>query len=137
MTALSATLIVAVIGAMAFIVVAVITARGRIGLLPSTVIRDPSSPFHARELPERAKKFRVFGWILVLLAYLGATFCLLQGLSALRIFVHWDQWAAVFGGELSGRGEIELYSRFWIAIAIVLIAIGFWAQWRLRRRHAK
>ena len=101
-----------------------------------TVVRDPSSPFHARELPESAKKTRVLGWILVLLLFLAATFCLLQGLNALRIFFHWDQWEAIFGSRLSDRAEIELYSRFWIAIAVVLVAIGFWAQWRLRR-HAK
>ncbi len=134
MNALTASIIVALIGATAFVVVAVITARARIGLLPATVVHDPSSPFHARGLPEQTKKFRVLGWILVLLLYLAATFCLLQGFNALRIFFHWDRWQAVFGGQLSDRGEIELYSRFWIAIAVVLIAIGFWAQWRLRRR---
>ena len=134
MDALTASLIIAFIGATALVVVAAITARPRIGLLPATVVHDPASPFHARELPESAKKFRIFGWILVLLLYLAATFCLLQGLNALRIFFHWDQWEAVFGGQLSDRGEIELYSRFWIAIAIVLVAIGFWAQHRLRRQ---
>jgi hypothetical protein len=59
---------------------------------------------------------------------------LLQGLNALRIFFHWDQWEAVFGSQLSDRAEIELYSRFWIAIGIVLIFTGLWAQHRLRRR---
>ena len=134
MNALTASVIVALIGATAFVVVAVITARGRIGLLPAPVVHDPASPFHARGLPEQTKKFRVLGWILVLLLYLAATFCLLQGLNALRIFFQWDQWEAIFGGQLSDRGEIELYSRFWIAIAAVLILIGLWAQWRLRRR---
>jgi cobalamin synthase len=136
MDALTASLIVAVIGATASVVVAVVTARARIGMLPATVVRDPSSPFHARELPESAKKSRVLGWILVLLLFLAATFCLLQGLNALRIFFHWDQWEAIFGSQLSGRAEIELYSRFWIAIAVVLAFLGFWAQRRLRR-HAK
>jgi hypothetical protein len=136
MDSLTASLIVTAIGATAFVVVAVLTARGRIGFLPATVIRDPSSPFHARELTESAKKFRVLSWILVVLLFLAATFCLLQGLNALRIFFHWDQWEAIFGNQLSGRAEIELYSRFWIAIAAVLVGIGFWAQWRLRR-HAK
>jgi len=136
MDALTASFIVALIGATPFVVVAVVTERARIGLLPATVVRDPSSPFHARELPESAKKTRVLGWILVLLLFLAATFCLLQGLNALRIFFHWDQWEAIFGSRLSDRAEIELYSRFWIAIAVVLVAIGFWAQWRLRR-HAK
>jgi hypothetical protein len=136
MDALTASLIVVLIGATAVVVVAVITARARIGLLPATVVRDPSSPVHARELSESAKKFRVLGWMLVLLLYLAAAFCLLQGLNALRIFFHWEQWEAIFGSQLSGRAEIELYSRFWIAIAAVLVVIGFWAQWRLRR-HAK
>jgi hypothetical protein len=136
MDALTASLIVACIGAAAFVAAAVITARGRIGLLPATVIHDPSSPFHAASLPESAKHFRVLGWILVLLLYLAATFCLLQGLNALRIFFHWEQWEAVFGSQLSDRGEIELYSRFWIAIGVVLMATGLWAQRRLRR-HAK
>jgi hypothetical protein len=52
----------------------------------------------------------------------------------LRIFFHWEQWEAFFGSQLSDRGEIELYSRFWMATGIVLISIGLWAQWRLRRR---
>jgi hypothetical protein len=134
MTALNAICIVVFIGASTLIAAAIVTARPRIGLLPAILVRDPSSPFHARELSESAKKFRVLGWVLVLLLYLTATFCLLQGLNALRIFFHWDQWEAVFGDQLSGRGEIELYSRFWIAIGIVLIVTGLWAQHRLRRR---
>jgi hypothetical protein len=59
---------------------------------------------------------------------------LLQGVGDLRIFFHWDQWAAVFGSELSARTEIALYSRFWMATGVVLILIALWAQWRLRRR---
>jgi len=134
MNALTALCIVAFIGAITLVAAAIITARARIGLLPATLVRDPSSPFHAAGLPESARKFRVLGWILVLLLYLTATFCLLQGLNALRIFFHWDQWEAVFGSQLSDRAEIELYSRFWIAIGIVLIFTGLWAQHRLRRR---
>ena len=144
MNALTASVIVALIGAIAFVVVAVVTARARIGLLPAIVGRDSpnansSNPSDvtthvAIDLPESAKKFRVLGWMLVLLLYLTATFCLLQGLSALRIVFHWDQWEAFFGSQLSDRAEIALYSRFWIAIAVVLIFIGLWAQWRLRRR---
>ena len=134
MNALTALCIVAFIGAITLIAAAIITARARIGLLPATLVRDPSSPFHTAGLPESARKFRVLGWILVLLLYLTATFCLLQGLNALRIFFHWDQWEAVFGSQLSDRAEIELYSRFWIAIGIVLIFTGLWAQHRLRRR---
>jgi hypothetical protein len=136
MDALTAILIVAVIGAITLVAVALITARARIGLLPATLIHNSSSPFHAAELPESAKKFRVLGWMLVLLLYLIATFCLLQGLSDLRIFFHWEQWAAYFGSELSDRTEIAVYSRFWMAIGIVLIVMGLWAQWRLRRRAA-
>jgi len=85
-------------------------------------------------LPEKARHFRVLGWMLVLLLYLAAIFCLLQGVGDLRIFFHWDQWAAVFGSELSARTEIALYSRFWMATGVVLILIALWAQWRLRRR---
>jgi hypothetical protein len=135
MDALTASLFVALIGAAAFVVVAIITARTRIGRLPAIAGQASvgSSPI-AIDLPDSAKKFRVFGWMLVLLLYLAAIFCLLQGLGDLRIFVHWDQWAAVFGSELSDRSEIELYSRFWIAMAIVLVLIALWAQWRLRRR---
>jgi hypothetical protein len=135
MNALTASLIVALIGAAAFVVVAVITARARIGQLPAIAGQaslSPSPP--AIDLSESAKKFRVFGWMLVLLLYLAAIFCLLQGVGDLRIFVHWDQWAAVFGSELSDRGEIALYSRFWITMGIVLVLIALWAQWRLRRR---
>lgn len=135
MNTLTASSIVALIGATAFIVVAVITARGRIGLLPAIVVRDsPNSSHVPINLSESAKKFRVLGLMLVLLLYLTATFCLLQGLSDLRIVFHWEQWEAYFGGRLSDRAEIVLYSKFWIAIAIALVLIGFWAQRRLRRR---
>jgi hypothetical protein len=135
MNALTASLIVALIGATAFVVVAIITARARIGRLPAVAVRDSFNPSRvAIDLPERAKQFRVLGWMLVLLLYLTAIFCLLQGFGDLRIFFHWEQWESVFGSQLSDRGEIELYSRFWIAMGIVLIVIGLWAQWRLRRR---
>jgi hypothetical protein len=135
MNALTASLIVALIGATAFIVVAVITARTRTGRLPAIPAPDSSNTSQvAIGLPEKAKHFRVLGWMLVLLLYLAAIFCLLQGVGDLRIFLHWDQWAAVFGSELSERSEIALYSRFWIATGVVLIFIALWAQWRLRRR---
>jgi hypothetical protein len=135
MNALTATLIVALVGATALVAVAIITARARIGRLPAIAARDLPNPSHvAIDLPESAKHFRVFGWMLVLLLYLTAVFCLLQGLGDLRIFYHWEQWQAIFGSQLSDRGEIALYSRFWMATGIVLIFIGLWAQWRLRRR---
>ena len=128
MDALTAGLIVALIGATAFVLVAVVTARTRIGRLPA----KPSAV--AIDLPEQARHFRVFGWMLVLLLYLGGIFCLLQSVGDLRIFFHWDQWAAAFGSQLDARTEIALYSRFWAALGIVLILMGLWAQWRLRRR---
>ena len=131
MNAVTASFIVALIGAAAFIVIAIITARGRIGLLPAI---DSNSSHVPIDLSESAKKFRVLGWMLVLLLYLTATFCLLQGLNDLRIVFHWEQWEAYFGSQLSDRAEIALYSKFWIAIAIALVFIGFWAQRRLRRR---
>ncbi|MFZ1151823.1 MAG: hypothetical protein WAR76_19170 [Xanthobacteraceae bacterium] len=135
MNGLTASLIVALIGATAFVVVAVITARTRIGRLPAIAVRDAFNPSHvAIDLPESAKKFRVLGWMLVLSLYLTGIFCLLQGFGDLRIFLHWEQWETFFGSQLPDRGEIELYSRFWIAMSIVLIFIGLWAQWRLRRR---
>src|ERR1700745_3201820 len=125
MNALTASLIVALIGAIAVVMVAMITARARIGRLPAIIVRDAFNPSQvAIDLPESAKHFRVLGWMLVLLLYLAATFCLLQGLSALRIVFHWDQWEAFFGSQLSDRAEIALYSRFWSAIAVVLIFIG-------------
>jgi hypothetical protein len=142
MNALTASLIVALIGATAFVVVAVITARARIGQLPAIAVRDPFNPSQVAidqvpiELPESAKHFRVLGWMLVLLLYLAAIFCLLQGFGDLRIFFHWEQWEAFFGNRLDERAEIALYSRFWMAIGIVLFFIGLWAQWRLRRRSA-
>jgi hypothetical protein len=142
MNALTASLIVALIGATAFVVVAVVTARTRIGQLPAIAVRDSFNPSQvaidqvAIELPESAKHFRVLGWMLVLLLYLAAIFCLLQGFGDLRIFLHWEQWEAFFGSRLDERAEIALYSRFWMAIGIVLIFIGLWAQWRLRRRSA-
>jgi hypothetical protein len=134
MNALTASLIVALIGAAAFVVVAIITARTRIGRLPAIAGASVSSSPIAIDLPDSAKRFRVFGWMLVVLLYLTAIFCLLQGFGDLRIFFHWDQWAAVFGSDLSDRGEIALYSRFWIAMGVVLVFIALWAQWRLRRR---
>ena len=135
MNGLTASLIVALIGATAFVVVAVITARARIGRLPAIAVRDSFNPSHvAIDLPESAKKFRVLGWMLVFSLYLTGIFCLLQGFGDLRIFLHWEQWETFFGSQLPDRGEIELYSRFWIAMSIVLIFIGLWAQWRLRRR---
>jgi hypothetical protein len=137
MNALTASLIVALIGAIAFIVVAVITARARIGRLPALAGPDASNASQlAIDLPETARHFRVLGWMAVLLLYLAAIFCLLQGFGDLRIFFHWQQWEDFFGSQLSERAEIALYSRFWMAIGIVLILIGLWAQWRLRRRAA-
>jgi hypothetical protein len=135
MNALTASLIVALIGAIAFVVVAVITARARIGRLPAPAGPDSSSASQvAIDLPETARHFRVLGWMAVLLLYLAAIFCLLQGFGDLRIFFHWQQWEDFFGSQLSERAEIALYSRFWMAIGIVFILIALWAQWRLRRR---
>lgn len=130
MDVLTASLIVVGIGAAAFIAAAYITARSRIGLLPAQA--DPASPWAG--LPEQARQFRMFGWVLVVLFYLVAVFCLLQGLNALRIVNHWDQWDAVFGSILTARAEIALYSEFWMATAVVLCVIAYWAQWRLKRR---
>jgi hypothetical protein len=135
MDSLTAGLIVALIGATAFVVVAVITARARIGRLPAIAAQASSNQsLTTIGLPESARKFRVFGWMLVLALYLTAIFCLLQGVGDLRIFFHWDQWEAVFGSQVDARAEIALYSRFWIAMGIVLALLALWAQWRLRRR---
>ena len=135
MNMLTASVIVALIGATAFVVVAVITARTRIGRLPAVAVPASSDPLPvAIDLSESAKKFRVFGWMLVLLLCLTGIFCVLQGFGDLRIFFHWDQWEAVFGSQVDAQAEIALYSRFWIAMGIVLIFIALWAQWRLRRR---
>ncbi len=70
----------------------------------------------------------------MVLLYLAAVFCVLQGLNDLRIVRHWAQWDAVFGSILSDPAEIALYSKFWIALAIALCLIAYWAQRRLRRR---
>ena len=135
MDALTASLIVVGIGGVTFIMAALITARSRIGVLPGKAVQDLSGPSHPwAGLPESAKQFRVFGWVLVVLLYLAAVFCLLQGLNALRIVHHWAQWEATFGSILTDRAEIALYSKFWIATAIALCLIGYWAQRRLRRR---
>jgi hypothetical protein len=134
MNALSASLIVVAIGAAAFIVAAVLTARSRIGMLPAKAAQDGAEPSVGRsDLPESAKQFRGLGWIVVVLLYLVAVFCLLQGLNALRIVHHWDQWEAVFGSSLSDPAEIALYAKFWIALAVALCLVGYWAQRRLRR----
>jgi hypothetical protein len=134
MDTLTASFIVAAIGAIAFLIVTVITARARIGALPAIAGSD-SSPSHVTiDLPESARHFRVLGWMVVLVLYLAAIFCLLQGFGDWRIFLHWEQWAAAFGSELSDRAEIVLYSRFWMATGLVLVVVALWAQWRLRRR---
>ena len=56
--------------------------------------------------------------------YLLAVFCLLQGFNALIVVHHFAQWQAAFGGHAVGPAEITLYSRFWIAIAVALVAIA-------------
>jgi hypothetical protein len=135
MDALTASLIVVAIGAAAFIVAAFVTARSRIGVLPAKPVEVPSGASHLWPgLPESAKQCRVFGWVLVVLLYLVAVFCMLQGLNALRVVRHWAQWDAVFGSTLSDPAEIALYAKFWIALAIALCLIRYWAQRRLRRR---
>ena len=98
MNVLTASLIVIAIGAAAFIAAAVLTARSRIGVLPATPVEVPPGSSHLWPgLPEAAKQCRVFGWVLVVLLYLLAVFCLLQGLNALRIVHHWEEWQASFG----------------------------------------
>lgn len=130
MDALTATLIVASIAAAAAILAAWLTARAQIGVLPAKT--DPFSPWAG--LPDAAKQFRIFGWVLVVLVYLAALFCLLQGLNALRVVHHFAQWQATLGAILDPQAEIALYSRFWLALAIALFLIALWAQRRLRRR---
>ncbi|MGA7787707.1 MAG: hypothetical protein WCA56_06035 [Xanthobacteraceae bacterium] len=134
---LIAIIIVACVGAVFAGVAGFLTARSRIGLAPAAAqnANRDGKPV-AGDLPESARHFRVFGWVLVVLLYLVTVFCLLQGLNDLRIVHHWAQWQAVFGGEMSDPAEIALYVRFWFATAIVLAVIGFWTQRRLRR-HAK
>ena len=135
MNALTASLIVALVSAIALIAAAFVTARGRIGVLPPKATQAPSDASRpATDVPESATQFRGMGWVLVVLLYLVAVFCVMQGLSALRIVRHWQQWQAYFGSGLSDRAEIALYAKFWIATAIALCLIGFWAQRRLRRR---
>ena len=130
MDALTATLIVAGIAAAALILAAWLTAGARIGALPAET--DPSSPWAG--LPDAAKQFRIFGWVLVVLYYLAALFCLLQGLNALRVVHHFAQWQTALGAILDPQAEIALYSRFWLALALALGLIALWAQRRLRRR---
>jgi len=130
MDAPTAIAVVALVAAVAVTAAAILTARSRIGVLPA--VADSASPWAG--LAEEARQFRVFGWILVGLLYLGAVFSLLQGLNALIVVHHWAQWETAFGAALSAPAEIALYARFWIAIAAALVAIGYWAQRRLRRR---
>jgi hypothetical protein len=130
MDALTATIIVAGIAAAALVLAAWLTARARIGVLAAQA--DSSSPWAG--LPSEAKQCRMFGWVLVALYYLAALFCLLQGLNALRVVHHFAQWQAALGAILDAQAEIALYSRFWLALAIAFLLIGFWAQRRLRRR---
>jgi len=135
MDALTASLIVIGIGAAAFSVAAFVTSRSRIGVLPAKPVEVPSGASHLWPgLPEAAKQFRVFGWVLAVLLYLVCRFWLVQSLNDLRIMRHWAQWDAIFGSSLSDPAEIALYAKFWIAMAIALCLIGCWAQRRLRRR---
>lgn len=135
MDALTASLIVVAIAAAALALAAWLTARSRIGALPAQPVEVPPGSSHLwAGLPEAAKQCRVFGWVLVVLLYLVAVFCLLQGLNALRTVHHWAQWEATYGSILNAQAEIALYSQFWIAMAIVLCLIGYWVQRRLRRR---
>jgi hypothetical protein len=138
MDALTAGIIVTGIAAIAAIAVVSITARGRIGVLPAKAAGHSSSLSDgAAGLSESAKKFRVLGWLVVVVLYLAASFCVLQGFNALHVAHHWDRWEAIFGSELADRAELGLYFRFWIAIGVALILIGYWAQRRLRRRSAQ
>lgn len=130
MDALTVIAVVAVVGAIAVTAAAFLTARSRIGVLPA--VADRATPWAG--LADDARQFRVFGWILVGLLYLAAVFCLLQGFNALIVVHHFAQWQAAFGAAIDAPAEMTLYSRFWLAIAGVLIAVGLWAQWRLRRR---
>ncbi|MFZ3310980.1 MAG: hypothetical protein WA280_16585 [Xanthobacteraceae bacterium] len=150
MDGLTATGIVVFVAAIASAAAAFLTARSRIGVLPAapdmaaasgagastaatvSTASSASSPWAG--LAEQARQYRVFGWILVLLLYLFAVFCLLQGLNALIVVHHWAKWEAAFGSALSAPGEMTLYSRFWLATAGALVVIGYWAQRRLRRR---
>jgi len=105
MNSSTASFIVALIGAIAFVAVAVITAHARIGLLPAITVRDSSNPSHVPiGLTESAKKFRVLGWMLVLLLYLAAIFCLLQGLNDLRIFLQLGTVGSIFWHPTFGTG---------------------------------
>ena len=54
MNALTASLIVALIGAIAVVMVAMITARARIGRLPAIIVRDAFNPSQVA-IAERAK----------------------------------------------------------------------------------
>ncbi|MFZ1922183.1 MAG: hypothetical protein WAU57_11185 [Xanthobacteraceae bacterium] len=150
MDVLTATGIVVFVAVIALAAAAFLTARSRIGVLPvppdmaaasgagastaatASTASSASSPWAG--LAEQARQYRVFGWILVLLLYLFAVFCLLQGLNALIVVHHWAKWEAAFGSALSAPGEMTLYSRFWLATAGALVVIGYWAQRRLRRR---
>jgi hypothetical protein len=135
MDALTAIAVVVLVGALALGAAAFLTASARIGVLSAATgaaVPTPSSPWAG--LSENAKQSRVFGWILVLLYYLAAVFCVLQGINALIVKHHWAAWQATFGEALSAPREMALYSRFWFAIAVALALIGSWALWRLRRR---
>lgn len=132
MDAPTAIVIVALVAAIALTAAALLTARSRIGVLSAAAGQEDSSPWAG--LSEKAKQSRVFGWILVLLLYLVAVFCLMQGMNAVIVVHHWTQWQAAFGSALSEPAEIALYFRFWIAIAVALLVIALWTQRRLRRR---
>lgn len=135
MDILIAIVVVAGIGAAALAVAAYLTAPSRINVQSAFAATDRAEPGQATgTLPETARQFRVFGWVFVLLLYFLAVFCVLQGLNDMRVVHYWALWEAAFGSALSSAAEITLYSRFWIAMAVTLVLIGFWAQRRLRRR---
>jgi len=112
MNALTASIAVCLISAIASTIVALITARSRIGVLAAKPLRASSSPPDIYiELTESEAKFRVFGWLVVVSLYLAAIFCLSQGLNAVRISHHWDQWQLLLGACLrSGRKSTSMQS---------------------------
>jgi len=127
MDAPTASIIAAMISAVASVAVALITTRARINSPPT--VRDPSMPAPTQaEQPAAVQRFRVIGWALAGFLYLMGTVVMALGCYGL-----W--WESIREGSLKRLPDLGVAAAFVVAGAL-FVYIGYWAQKRLRRRNA-
>jgi hypothetical protein len=125
----TASIIAAIISAVASVAVAWITTRDRIGTLPAPSPQrprtaGPSIPVPA-EQPASVRTFRAIGWGLVSLLYLmGISIVSFAGLASIH---DWYYASYPQPADAPFVGIIPL-------LGMVFILIGYWAQRRLMRR---